>query len=115
MEKQNNNRKGILLMLSASFLTCTGQLCWKLSAEHGFLLVALGFILYGCGALLMIIALKCGELSVLHPMLSAGYILSLVLGALVLHESVSVPKVIGVAVIIAGLVLLSSSGKGERT
>ena len=83
--------KGILIMLSSSLLTCLGQFCWKLAAERGILLVLAGFGLYGCGALLMIIALKYGELSVLHPMAA------------------------GVAVIILGLILISTSGKGEKT
>ena len=106
--------KGIIIMLTASLLTCLGQLCWKLAAERGLLLVVGGFLLYGCGALLMIVALKYGELSVLHPMLSAGYVLSLLLGALVLHEGVTGMKIAGVAVIILGLILISSSGKGEK-
>ena len=38
----------------------------------------------------------------------------LLLGALVLNESVTGLKAVGVAVIILGLVLLSSSGKGEK-
>ena len=112
--EQRKTLKGILTMLSASLLTCLGQLCWKLAVERGLLLVVGGFLLYGCGALLIIVALKYGELSVLHPMLSAGYVLSLLLGALVLHESVTGMKIAGVAVIIFGLILISSSGKGEK-
>lgn len=56
----------------------------------------------------MIVALRFGELSLLHPMLSAGYVLSLLLGASVLHEHVSFLQVIGVAIIIVGLVFISS-------
>lgn len=105
---------GIALMLVSALLTCCGQLCWKLSARGGspmFLLA--GFGLYGCGALLMMAALRFGELSVLHPMLSAGYALSVVLGALVLEEEITGSKLLGIAVITAGLVCLSTS-KGQR-
>lgn len=112
--ERHKDFKGIIIMLSASLLTCLGQLSWKLAAERGLLLVAGGFLLYGCGALLMIVALRFGELSVLHPMLSAGYVLSLLLGALVLHEKVTAMKIAGVAVIILGLILISSSGKGKK-
>ena len=66
-----------------------------------------GFGLYGCGALLMIIALRYGDLSKLHPLLSAGYIMSVVLGAAVLNEPITVSKVVGVAIIIAGLILIN--------
>jgi len=102
---------GIALMLTSALLTCVGQLCWKLSANEASLPFLLaGFGLYGCGALLMMAAMRFGELSVLHPMLSAGYALSVVLGALVLGEEASANKLLGIAVIAAGLVCLSTSG-----
>ena len=100
-------------MLSSALLTCCGQLCWKLSARGGSPLFLLaGFGLYGCGALLMMAAMRFGELSVLHPMLGAGYILSVLLGALVLGEEMTAGKLLGIAVICAGLVCLS--GGAER-
>lgn len=102
-------QRGILTMLSSSLLTCCGQLCWKLSTIHcRSLLLLIGFAMYGIGAILMIYALRFGELSILHPLLSAGYILSLVLGAVILHEPVSIQKVIGVTIIILGLILISA-------
>lgn len=105
---------GIALMLTSALFTCCGQLCWKLSANESSLACLLaGFALYGCGALLMMAAMRFGELSVLHPMLSAGYALSIVLGALVLGEEIGAGKLLGIAAIAAGLVCLSTSG-GEK-
>ena len=112
--KKNNLPVGIALMLVSALLTCVGQLCWKLSANRDSLLALLaGFALYGCGALLMMLAMRFGELSVLHPMLSAGYVLSAVLGALVLGEEAAANRLTGIAVIIAGLVCLSTSKGGK--
>ncbi len=106
---------GVALMLSSALLTCLGQLCWKLSANEGSALYLLaGFGLYGCGALLMMAAMRFGELSVLHPMLSAGYALSPLLGALVLGEEISAGKLAGIAVIAAGLVCLSTSKGADK-
>lgn len=105
--------KGILLILLAALLTCLGQLTWKLAAEGDSLVLLLpGFALYGCGALLMIVAMRYGELSVLHPMMSAGYVLSVALGALVLQEAVTPQKVLGIGIIILGLIFLSRPEKG---
>ena len=105
---QNNLSKGIAMMLCSSLLTCTGQLCWKLSAgQNAMLFLPAGFGLYGCGALLMITALRYGDLLKLHPLLSAGYILSVILGAVVLNEPVTGRKIAGIAVIIVGLVLIN--------
>ena len=106
---------GIALMIGSALFTCFGQLGWKLSANGGAVVFLIaGFALYGCGALLMMIAMRFGELSVLHPMLSSGYILSIVLGFFVLGEDVSARKIVGIAVIIAGLVCLSTSGRRKQ-
>ena len=106
--ERNSVYEGIAIMLCSSLLTCTGQLCWKLSAgQNTRLFLLAGFGLYGCGALLMIIALRYGELSKLHPLLSAGYILSVILGTAVLNEPITGRKIVGIAVIIAGLILIN--------
>lgn len=114
-QKKDRLPVGIALMLTSALLTCVGQLCWKLFArEDSPLFLLAGFALYGCGAVLMMAAMRFGELSVLHPMLSAGYILSVVLGALVLGEGITANKLLGIAVITAGLVCLGSSGEAGR-
>lgn len=103
----NNLYKGIAIMLFSSLMTCTGQLCWKLSADYSVLFLLAGSGMYGLGALLMIVALRYGDLSKLHPLLSAGYILSVVLGAVILDEPVTIQKTAGIVVIIAGLILIN--------
>lgn len=106
---------GIILMVISSVITSVGQMMWKLSASNNDLwMYILGFGLYGMGALLMIIAFKFGELSVLHPMMSIGYIISIILGASVLHESVSWHKLIGIGLIIVGMIFLGRSGSIEE-
>ena len=107
VESFQKNKKGILLMLVSSICACVGQLFWKLSATYGILIMLLGFCFYGVGALVMLIAYRFGKLSVLQPMLSLNYVLSIVLGALILHESVTILKCIGVLIIIAGVILIA--------
>lgn len=99
------NKKGIILMLFSSFCVCLGQLFWKLS-NVSFWLLLLGFLLYGVGALLMLIAYKYGSLSVLQPMLSFNYVFSLALAHFALNEEITVSGVIGIVIIIAGTVLI---------
>jgi len=99
--------KGIAAMLCASVFACLGQLLWKISGGSDILLMLAGFALYGIGAVLMLWAYRFGPVSVLQPMLSANYILSLILGALVLGESVGAVQVLGVVVITAGIVLIA--------
>lgn len=94
-------------MLVSSICACIGQLMWKLSAEQGLIIMLLGFCFYGVGALVMIIAYRFGKLSVLQPMLSLNYVLSIILGAMVLKEQVTILKCIGVLIIIFGVVLIA--------
>ena len=83
------NGKGILLMLVSSICVCTGQLFWKLSSKE-LLFLLLGFVLYGIGAIVMLIAYKYGSLSVLQPMLSFNYIFTVILAHFVLHEEIDI-------------------------
>ena len=89
IESFQKNKKGILLMLISSICVCVGQLLWKISAEKGFPIMLAGFCFYGLGALIMIIAYKYGKLSVLQPMLSLNYVLSIILAAIVLKEQIT--------------------------
>ncbi len=102
-----NIRKGVLLMICSSVCVCVGQLFWKLSADHGLVPLVAGFILYGLGALLMIAAYRYGKLSVLQPILSLNYVLSLILAALVLNETIGIWKCVGIVAVIAGLILIT--------
>ena len=106
LESFQKNKKGILLMLVSSVCVCIGQLLWKLSATQGILYMMAGFGFYGVGALVMIMSYKFGKLSVLQPMLSLNYVLSIVLAAIVLKEKVSLVKCIGVLIIIGGVIMI---------
>ena len=107
IESIQKNKKGILLMLVSSICVCVGQLLWKLSATQGLIFMIAGFAFYGAGALIMIIAYKFGKLSVLQPMLSLNYVLSILLAALVLHEAITLYKVIGVIIITCGVIMIA--------
>lgn len=110
-ESFQKNKKGIFLMLVSSVCVCIGQLLWKLSAEYGFWIMLAGFALYGVGALVMLLAYRYGKLSVLQPMLSLNYVLSILLAALVLKEEITILKCAGVLVIIAGVIFIAG---GDR-
>lgn len=106
VESLKKNRNGILLMIVSSVCVCTGQLFWKLSYSYGIYYLLYGFILYVFGALVMIVAYKFGRLSVLQPVLSLNYVLTIILAFFVLHESITVNKVLGIVIIIMGVLLI---------
>ena len=100
------NYKGIILIVFASLLTAYGQMLWKISNGSELKYIITGFALYGIGAVLMIIAFRYGRLSVLHPMMSFGYIFVIILGKTILKESVTPIQLIATAIIICGVILI---------
>lgn len=113
IESLKKNKKGIILMVCSSICACVGQLLWKLSVTHGIMIMIMGFGFYGIGALFMIIAYKFGRVSVLQPVLSLNYVLSLILATLVLKEKITIIKCIGALVIIMGVCLIAGGDEDE--
>ena len=68
-----------------------------------------GLTLYGIFTMLLILALRDGELSLLYPVISLTYVWVTILSVLVFHEQMNFFKLSGIAVICAGVALL---GKG---
>lgn len=101
------NKKGVLLMLVSSVCVCIGQLLWKLSAMYGVIVMLLGFLFYGVGALVMIYAYRFGKLSVLQPVLSMNYALCVVLATVFLHERITVINIAGVVLISFGVIFIA--------
>lgn len=100
------NKIGIILIVISSVLVSIGQLCWKLSQGTKISFVIIGFVLYGIGAILMILAFSHGSFSVIHPMISTSYIFALILGNLYLHEYINKYKIISIIVIFLGILLI---------
>lgn len=94
-------------MLLSSLCACLGQLFWKLSAtDTSLLYLAIGFCLYGMGAAIMVVAYRFGSLSVLQPMLSMNYVLTILLAFWILGEGFTWVKLIGIALITVGVILI---------
>lgn len=98
-----DNKTGIILMVFAALCTSLGQFFWKLSDATINIFLFVGFILYFLGALLMIISLKFGSLSVLHPILSLGFVFGILFGIIFLGEKVSINVIIGTVLILIGV------------
>lgn len=109
--QKGNLKTGVMLILLSAFMTSIGQLLWKLSDGNSLLLILSGFALYGLGAVTMTISFRFGEISVLHPMLGASLVLSMVYGSLFLNEQITPGKLVGAILILSGLICLGVSGK----
>ncbi|MNC49982.1 EamA-like transporter family protein [compost metagenome] len=102
----NNNKKGIVLILFSALCTSVGQAFWKLFENNQIVYLLIGFVLYIIGAVSMIFAFRYGSLSVLHPILSIGYLFAIVIGYLMLGELISTKEIIGIIVILGGVILI---------
>lgn len=104
--KKNRVYTGIVLMILAAFCTALGQLFWKLSQASLNLDLIIGFTLYFLGAALMTIAFRFGKLSILHPLLSVGYVISTILGSIFLKESINISSILGIMLIMTGVFVI---------
>ena len=98
----------LLLFFAYVLLSAYGLYLLKLSTSHldpGFIL---GIILYGGGFIVWLYLLRTYPLSYIFPVAAGSLILATsVLGIVSLDESLSVTKIAGIILIIAGIYLLT--------
>jgi multidrug transporter EmrE-like cation transporter len=68
-----------------------------------------GMLCYAASVCVWIAALSKAPVSVAYPMLSLGYVVVAAVSAVWLGESLTLPKVLGIALICAGVLLVSRS------
>jgi multidrug transporter EmrE-like cation transporter len=96
----------VLIKSGANTLTTNNPLA-MLSNPH----LLAGYCLYGLNTVLLTLALKDGELSILYPVISLTFIWVTFLSLIFFRESISPPKVLGVLVIVVGVAVLGKGGK----
>jgi multidrug transporter EmrE-like cation transporter len=80
---------------------------WSRLIENIFLWIS--FPCYGLSILIWIIVLSKVEVSYAYAFSSIGYILITIAGALLLHEQVSLLRVVGIIIVCCGIVLVARS------
>lgn len=71
-----------------------------------------GYSLYGLFTLLMALALRDHELSLLFPIISLTYVWVSFLSVGLFHESMNLFKILGIAAIVVGVGVLGRGAKG---
>jgi len=121
------HRGSVLLVLVCTLLGAAAQLLmkaggngfanlsWQQLLAHPELLLRnlpllAGYLLYGLSTVLLVLALRKGELSLLYPVIALTYVWVLVASAIVFHEQVNSWKIAGVLSIVTGVGVL---GRGE--
>ncbi|WP_095078978.1 4-amino-4-deoxy-L-arabinose-phosphoundecaprenol flippase subunit ArnE [Pseudomonas sp. Irchel s3h17] len=108
----------LLLIVLACLLTCLGQVAQKYAVESwrgqasGVLdklrspWLWLALLSLGCGLVVWLLVLQRLDVGVAYPMLSLNFVLITLIARFVFHEAIDRRHWIGVALVIAGVVLL---------
>jgi multidrug transporter EmrE-like cation transporter len=70
-----------------------------------------GYAFYGISTILLVLALRHGELSLLYPVIALTFVWVTILSLLIFHESLNPLKFLGIAIIISGVSIL---GRGSQ-
>jgi undecaprenyl phosphate-alpha-L-ara4N flippase subunit ArnE len=116
------------LVLLCTILVAATQIVFKQAAAapgSNILLqplLWLGILMSLVAGVLLIIALKHGELSVLYPVIALGFIWVALVGVFFLGEKITTRQIIGMTIVIVGVSLIGHSGtrkhdgkKGKKT
>jgi multidrug transporter EmrE-like cation transporter len=115
-----SSRKSIILVFACTIVGTLAQLLMKSGMEHFRLdpialltnvpLIA-GYALYGVNTVMLVMALREGELSVLYPIIALTYVWVTLASYIRLHEAPNLYKNIGVTAIIIGVIVIGRAGK----
>lgn len=68
-----------------------------------------GYCLYGFNTILMVLALRDGELSIIYPVIALTYVWVTLLSVWVFHEPMNIFKAVGIAIIVGGVAMIGRS------
>jgi len=114
-----NQFGAIILSLFCALLGSMGQTFFKIGSKKisVHLLswftnwqIILGMSLYGLSAILFIVALKYGKLSILYPIIATSYIWVTLISHYILKEQINYFNVIGIFLIICGVFMIYLKG-----
>ncbi|HEY2845181.1 MAG TPA: hypothetical protein VGJ09_16075 [Bryobacteraceae bacterium] len=123
--EEAQQRRSFLLVVSCTVIGAAAQVLIKqgagaLGANPTLLHTALamlftpalfaGYSLYGISTVLLVLALRHGQLSLLYPVFALTYVWVTILSVLVFHESMNAFKLAGIAIIVGGIAVL---GRGQ--
>jgi len=119
---QSTPAKSIALVLLCTVIGAAAQILLRMGAEFigsGEGIVSLltnwplmgGYVCLGANTLLLVIALREGQLSVLYPIIALTYVWVAVLSPMFFPDSLNAFKVIGIFLVVGGVSLI---GAGSR-
>jgi len=114
-------RQPVALVFCCTILGAAAQILMKTGANHiahpglwGMLTnlpLMAGYCLYGISTLLLVLALKDGELSLLYPVIALTYVWVTVLSFVIFRDEINPFKITGIVLIVTGVAVLGRGGR----
>lgn len=105
--------KGIIFVILSTLFTSSGQLLWKWGVDSQTIFnlpLIFGTLIYGLAALLLILALRYGEITLIYPFIASSYVWVSFASSVLFKDSISGLKMAGIALIIVGVILVCTGG-----
>ena len=117
----------IVVALFSIVLGATGQFLFRLGMMHygketvtgiwrqlGSIILTpaifLGFVCFGVSSILWLVVISRWELSYAYPLVAFGYVIAILYGTFLLHENLTLAKILGSCLILAGISVLGLWG-----
>ena len=122
----DQRRRSVWLVLGCTVLGATAQILIKLGANtlgpHPSVLdmaikilttpsLFIGYSLYAMSTVLLVLALRHGELSLLYPVIALTFVWVTILSVLIFHDSMNPMRLAGIAIIVSGVAILGRDGR----
>jgi len=102
----------VLIKSGANTFTPNPTVAEMISRIFTHLPLFMGYALYGISTILLVLALRHGELSLLYPVIALTFVWVTILSILVFHDSMNPLKLVGITIIVGGVAIL---GKGSHS
>jgi len=117
----------LIVALFSIVLGATGQFLFRLGMIHygkvtvtgiwrqlGSIILTpaifFGFACFGVSSILWLVVISRWELSYAYPLVALGYVIAIFYGTFLLHENLSLAKILGSCLILAGISILGLWG-----
>ena len=129
LDRISERQRSLILVSLCTILGAAAQIMMKKGADPSIqgmiptviriftnLNLFVGYALYGVSAVLLVLALRKGQLSMLYPVIALTFVWVAILSVLIFHEQLSILRIAGITTVVAGVALLglgdSSAKKG---
>jgi multidrug transporter EmrE-like cation transporter len=117
----DKRKRSVALVFCCTILGAAAQILMKMGANHlgnpgltGIITnipLMAGYTLYGMSTVLLVLALKDGELSLLYPVIALTYVWVTIASLLLFHDTANPYRLAGISIIVVGVAVLGRASR----